>query len=57
LDFLDDAVEEDRRELGDDCIAVTADAHHSGGYAINQRAKAGFKTPRFPVAAGDDDEV
>ena len=39
--------------MRDDCIAVTAQSHHAGGYPMSQRGNAGFNDPGFSVAAGD----
>jgi hypothetical protein len=41
------------RERRNDCVAVTAQSHHSGGSPINQRERAGFNRPRLAVPAVD----
>ena len=48
-----------RRDLGDDGVAITAQAHHSGGNPMSQREKCGFSwyATGFSVSAVDEGEV
>jgi hypothetical protein len=46
--------DERRRDLRNDCIAVTPQESHAAGKPISQRGRAGFNTPRFSVATGDE---
>jgi hypothetical protein len=43
--------DEDLRDRGNDCIAVTAQSSHSGGSPMSQRGCAGFNWPPLSIAA------
>ena len=43
-----------RRQLWYYRVAQSTQLSHSSGYPCSQRLKAGFKTPNFAVAAGDE---
>ena len=45
--------DEGLRDLGNDCIAVTAQSSHTGGSPINQRGCAGFNWPELSIAASE----
>ena len=44
-------LDEGLRLRGNDCIAVTAQSHHSGGSPISQRECAGFNWPPLTIPA------
>jgi hypothetical protein len=44
-------LDELRRNLRDDCIAVTAQSSHAGGYPISHRESAGFNRPPLSIPA------
>jgi hypothetical protein len=43
--------DEDLRDWGNDCIAVTAQSSHAGGSPMSQRGCAGFNWPPLSIAA------
>jgi hypothetical protein len=45
---FEEGAEERRRELGNDCIAVTAETHHALGNPVSQRECSGLN-PAEPI--------
>ena len=57
LQNIHHAVNEYRRYLRDDRVTITAQSSHAIGYPVNQRLKAGFNWPGFPVSTGDKHDI